>query len=68
MDNVKGFENLTKGQQDLLVAINTRHKAGVGTDYKDGYTPVKVVPDYGRLRVWFKNGNWLYYAKDGSWY
>lgn len=43
MDNVKGFENLTKEQQGLLIAINTRHKAGVGTDEKDGFTPVKVL-------------------------
>ena len=68
MENVKGFKNLTPEQQNLLIATNTKHKAGVGTEYKDGLTPVKVVPDYNRLRVWFKNGIWLYYTKDGSWY
>lgn len=68
MENVKGFKNLTKEQQELLIAVNARHKAGVGTDYKDGFTPVKVVPDFTRLRVWFKNGQWLYYTKKGDWY
>lgn len=73
MDNVKGFENLTPYQQELLIAINQRHKAGVGMDEKDGYTPVKVYPiamspTKDKIKVWFKNGSWLYYLPDGSWY
>lgn len=73
MDKVKGFENLTPYQQELLIAINARHKAGVGTDYKDGFTPVRVeakpsLKNKMRLKVWFKNGIWLNYSEDGSWY
>lgn len=71
MENVKGFKNLTPEQQNLLIATNTKHKAGVGTEYKDGLTPVKVVPMSpvrNKIKVWFKNGSWLYYLPDGSWY
>lgn len=68
MDNVKGFENLTKDQQDLLIAINARHKAGVGTEYKDGFTPVEVAAAGRNLRVIFKSGERLYYTPKGDWY
>lgn len=71
MDKVKGFKNLTKGQQDILITTNARHVAGVGTDEKDGYTPVEVAPMSpvrNKIKVWFKNGEWLYYLPDGSWY
>ncbi len=42
--NVKGFNRLTPEQQDLLIKTNAMHKAGVGSDYKDGWTPVSVKP------------------------
>lgn len=44
MKNVKGFNKLTKEQQQLLITTNQRHKTGVGTDYKEGWTPVSVKP------------------------
>lgn len=68
MENVKGFNNLSKDQQELLIAVNQRHKAGVGTDYKDGFTPVEVVPAGRNLKVIFKNGERLFYTPAGSWY
>ena len=68
MESIMGFKSLTKKQQKLLIDVNTKHKAGVGVDEKDGFTPVKVVPDHSRLRVWFKNGLWLYYTEKGEWY
>ena len=68
MDNIKGYDKLTAQQQRLLVNTNKRHKAGVGTDYKDGWTPVKVTPLGENLKVVFKNGEWLHYTPNGSWY
>lgn len=67
MDKVKGFNKLTKEQQELLIRTNARHKAGVGTDYKDGWTPVKVSPLGNNLKVVFKNGDWLHYYTNGTW-
>lgn len=68
MKNVKGFNKLTPKQQELLIKANKRHKAGVGTDYKDGWTPVSVKPLGRNLKVVFKNGEWLHYTPEGSWY
>ena len=68
MENVKGFNKLSKEQQELLIRVNARHKAGVGMDYKDGWTPVKVSPLGRNLKVVFKNGEWLHYTPAGDWY
>lgn len=68
MENVKGFKNLTQEQQELLIELNARHKAGVGTDYKDGFTPIAVASAGKNLRVVFKNGEHLFYTPEGSWY
>lgn len=65
---IKGFERLTPEQQQLLISVNARHKAGVGNDCKDGWTPVKVKPISGFLKVNFKNGDWLYYTQSGDWF
>lgn len=67
MKDVKGFNKLTKEQQDILIRTNIKHKAGVGSDYKDGWTPVKVSPLGENLKVVFKNGDWLHYTPEGTW-
>ena len=69
MKKVKGFKKLTEQQQQFLERTNARHKAGVGTDYKDGWTPTSVKPiGAGKtLKVTFKNGDWLHYYSDGTW-
>ena len=66
--NVKGFSKLTPEQQQLLIRTNERHKSGVGSDYKDGWTPVSVKPLGKNLKVTFKNGQWLHYTPRGDWY
>lgn len=68
MEEVKGFNALTEDQQQLLIRTNKRHKAGVGTDYKDGWTPTSVKPLGRNLKVTFKNGEWLHYTPEGTWY
>ena len=68
MENVKGFDKLTKEQKQLLIRTNERHKAVAGNDYKDGWTPVSVKPLGRDLKVTFKNGKWLHYTPDGRWY
>lgn len=67
MEKIKGFSKLTKEQQSLLITVNARHKAGVGTDYKDGWTPIGVKPLGNNLKVTFKNGDWLHYYANGTW-
>lgn len=65
---IKGFNKLTPGQQELLIRTNKRHKAGVGIDYKDGWTPISVEPIGRNLKVVFKNGEWLHYTQNGDWF
>lgn len=66
--NIKGFSKLTPEQKELLIKTNARHKAVVGDDYKDGWTPVSVKPLGKNLKVVFKNGEWLHYTTSGDWY
>lgn len=68
MNGVRGFNKLTPEQQKLLIRTNKRHKAGVGSDYKDGWTPVSVKPLGKNLKVTFKNGEWLHYTPNGDWF
>ena len=68
MKNVKGFSRLTLEQQELLLKTNAKHKAVVGNDYKDDWTPVSVSLLGNNLKVTFKNGEWLHYTKSGNWY
>lgn len=65
---IRGFNKLTAKQQAILMNTNKKHKASVGADYKDGWTPVSVKPLGRNLKVTFKNGEWLHYTPEGTWY
>lgn len=68
MENIKGFSKLTLEQQILLTELNIKHKSGVGNDYKEGWTPTSVEPIGRNLRVTFKDGEWLHYTPEFTWY
>ncbi len=72
---VEGYKNLTQAQQELFKDTYRRHNSIVGTDYKEGWRPLKVnwVEDaedtrYSYLKVIFNNGNWLHYTQKKDWY
>ena len=71
---VKGFDKLTPVQQSLFIETYKRHNSIVGSDYKEGWIPVKVAwveekpSQYSYLKVDFKNGQWLHYTQRGDWY
>lgn len=67
IQNIKGFNKLSKEQQEQLIRMNERHKAGVGNDYKEGWTPISVKGAGSTLKVTFKNGEWLHYYANGTW-
>lgn len=74
-NKVKGFKRLTAEQQQLFTGIYKVHNSGQGLDHKEGYTPISVkwVEDkkYSRhsfLKVVFKNGIWLHYSQNWTWY
>lgn len=68
MEKVKGFNKLTKEQQDLFINVHSRRIKGVGHEYKDDWTPISVEPLGKNLKVVFKNGEWLHYTPNYDWY
>ena len=71
---VKGFDKLNQEQQELFIETYRIHNSIVGTDYKEGWKPLKVkwvkeIPSrYSYLRVEFQNGDWLHYTQNKEWY
>lgn len=63
---VKGFEKLSPKAQQLFQHIDRNHTACVRD--KAAWTPVKVKERKDHLEVHFKNGEWLHYSPNGSWY
>lgn len=66
LQKVKGYDKLSKGQQDLFVRVNAKHIATV--ENKSSWTPTNVKWDKTYLKVTFKNGEWLHYTPGGEWY
>lgn len=66
---IKGLEKLTNEQRRLMYAINKRHVAGVGSDYKEGMQITETwLNEKGVLCVRLKNGDWYHYTNKGAWY
>ena len=65
-NQITGFNQLSEKAKELLIETNKRHRAGVGTNYKDKYIPVKVEEHNKKLKVYFKD-TWLHYYPNGTW-
>ena len=72
---VKGFAGLTEEQQQLFIETYKIHNSVQGNDYKENYEPIsvkwvadKVDDRFSKLKVIFKNGEWLYYTKIHEWF
>jgi len=65
---IKGILELSVDQEMHMFRVNDRHKACVGTDYKDGLTITEVCLDENQtVCVRVKNSEWYHYYSDGSW-
>ena len=74
-NEVEGYKDLTQAQQELFKDTYRLHNSIAGTEYKEGWRPLKVnwVEDeedtkYSYLKVIFKNGKWLHYTQTKDWY
>lgn len=71
-NKVKGFKKLTPEQQYLFIKTYKVHNSIQGLDYKEDWTPKSVqwVADIrcSYLKVVFRNGEWLHYLPNGTWY
>lgn len=67
-NEVKGYSKLSEGAKVLFRNIYKFHNTVVGTEYKKEWEPVEVEECEGYLRVVFRNGEWLHYLPNGTWY
>lgn len=66
-NTVKGYKKLSDPAKELFESVYKVHNAGQGTDYKEGYRPIKVKERTTHLEVHFANGEWLHYYPNGTW-
>ena len=64
--NIKGFNELSTYAQRLFKETNQKHLEAV--EDKASWTPIKVKEHQNHIGVHFKNGTWLHYLPDGTWY
>lgn len=67
-EEVRGFNNLTKEQQDTFRNTYKLHNSVQGNDYKEEWIPISVESIENHLKVVFRNGIWLHYTQRGDWY
>lgn len=66
---IKGIEKLTKEQVEHMKKVNELHTDCVGLEYKEGMEIVETwIDERENVCVRLKNGNWLHYLKDNTWY
>lgn len=71
MMNVKGYDKLKDWQQHMFDTIYKRHLSAMGMDLRKNYTEehLKEIQsvELGHLNVYFDNGEWFKYFKNGTW-
>ena len=69
MKMIKGIEELTEEQKDLMKKTNELHTKIVGMDYKEGMEIIETwIDENNTVCVRLKNKEWYHYTKDGTWY
>lgn len=63
---IKGYNKLSPVAKDIFDKVYLYHQNGV--EDKAAWTAVKVQEKKTHIRVTFKNGEWLHYMPNGSWY
>jgi len=70
MVSVKGYSNLTNEQKDLFDSVYKNHIMAMKAEMRKRYSEQhleKVKADKGGIKVYFDNGEWFKYLKDGTW-
>lgn len=68
LNNIKGFNKLTEQAKAVFIRVYANHRSAVGNEYKDGWTAIAVKERRKGVEVIFKNGEWLHYTPNGTWY
>jgi hypothetical protein len=72
LENVKGYSELTREQQEQLKRIYARHMLAMGKEARKDYTVDQIIQVAWDKRdktvnIYFEN-IWWHYAADGTWY
>ena len=65
---IKGYKKLTDNQKKIFDETYKKHQSCLGDKLKEQYTPVSVKELGTKLKVIFKNGEWLHYTSNHEWY
>lgn len=66
-------KNLTDAEYQILLNTYQRHNRSMGLSERDKYSisNIKKVQRYAPdaiIKVYYKNGDWWHYTKNGTWY
>ncbi len=68
MASIRGIDNLTQEQVELMERVNKVHTSCVGNDYKAGMKIIEAwIDEDNVLCVRLENGSWFHYYKDVTW-
>ena len=67
-NKVKGFLKLSDPAKEIFKRVYRLHNAQQGSEYKELWQPVRVKEHRSYLEVHFKNGKWMHYLPNGTWY
>lgn len=71
--SIPGYADLAPDQAELFDKIYNRHYHAWGTEKRKEFTPdqiknVKWDAKEKCIKVYYKNGDWWHYDRDGTWY
>lgn len=73
MKKIRVAENLTDNEYALFLQVYARHNSAMGLEKRKDYTLSDIVKvewneEEDCLHVYYKDGEWWHYCKDGTWY
>lgn len=64
--DIKGYDKLSLKAKQIFDRVDRKHTQCV--ENKAAWTPVRVKERETNIEVHFKNGKWLHYMPNGTWY
>lgn len=64
---IKGFNQLSVLARFLFKTTYRKHQKSLGEQEKENWTPTRIIEQKVCLKVFFKNGEYLFYYADYTW-
>ncbi|WP_083273308.1 hypothetical protein [Geosporobacter ferrireducens] len=68
LNEVKGYDKLSESAKKLFGEVYKRHNTWHELACREDWVPVQVQECKHHLKVIFKNGEWLHYLPNGTWF